>query len=333
MRARACRAKLAEDATLPATLRWRIRAGKQDVEVGWVPARKRRARPGSRRRCSRASRPASRMCRSSARRTCEDEEESSTQSDAMGVARFSASPLRGRGRESRPQATTRLGYELRVSARVEGTGHGLDEAVPLAHAAPRAAPARHAGAGARRGRGAGGAAARPRLQRPAAGEALAAGRRDPAGVQGGSQGPRWRSFRLPADFEGWAEVQWGTAIARVYVAPRAQLAVEVAPEKPAYAPGEVARLLLHTRVDGKEGPAAVGLFGVDEGLAQLAPLPGPDGAREPEALADADQPRLRGAGWTGARHGAHPGRERGGGGPAARQLGADRRRTRSRRWR
>jgi hypothetical protein len=35
-------------------------------------------------------------------------------------------------------------------------------------------------------------------------------------------------------------------------------------------------------VDGKEGPAAVGLFGVDEGLAQLAPLPGPaslDGLR------------------------------------------------------
>jgi hypothetical protein len=51
--------------------------------------------------------------------------------------------------------------------------------------------------------------------------------------------------------------------------------VEVAAEKPAYAPGEVARLLLRTRVDGKDGPAAVGLFGVDETLAQLAPLPGP----------------------------------------------------------
>jgi hypothetical protein len=86
---------------------------------------------------------------------------------------------------------------------------------------------------------------------------------------------RVASFHLPADFEGWAQVQWGAAIARIYVAPRAQLSVELAPEKPSYAPGEVARLLLHTRVDGKEGPAAVGLFGVDEGLAQLAPLPGP----------------------------------------------------------
>ena len=57
-------------------------------------------------------------------------------------------------------------------------------------------------------------------------------------------------------------------------APRAGLSVEVSPEKPVYAPGELARLQVRTRVDGKDGPAAVGLFGVDETLAQLAPLPG-----------------------------------------------------------
>ncbi len=83
-------------------------------------------------------------------------------------------------------------------------------------------------------------------------------------------------FRLPKDFEGWAEATWDGAVARVYVAPRAQLALEVAPDKEAYAPGELAHLQVRTRVDGKEGPAAVGLFGVDESLSQLTALPGPD---------------------------------------------------------
>ncbi|HEY0096804.1 MAG TPA: hypothetical protein VGB96_20930, partial [Archangium sp.] len=81
-------------------------------------------------------------------------------------------------------------------------------------------------------------------------------------------------FRLPEDFEGWAEASWAGAVARVYVAPRAQLALEVTPDKPAYAPGELAHLQVHTRVDGKDGPAAVGLFGVDDSLSQLVPLPG-----------------------------------------------------------
>jgi len=38
----------------------------------------------------------------------------------------------------------------------------------------------------------------------------------------------------------------------------------------------VARLSIQTSVDGQPGTAAVGLFGVDQSLSQLVPLPGPE---------------------------------------------------------
>ncbi|WP_224363847.1 MG2 domain-containing protein [Hyalangium versicolor] len=268
--------KLSEEAVLPATLRWRIRADKPEVEVGWVPVRKQEGEAvlsATVLSCIQA-----RFARVSLQhvQNQEDEEEDapSKHPDAMGVAHLTASPGASEAREGRPQDTTRLGYELLVSARVEGKDSGSTKLFLSPAQLPsqrlRATPGL-----ARAGdevrvellRGPGFTGTLPKTLSLQVGTKWLESKVDPKA--------RAASFSLPVDFEGWAQVQWDSAIARVYVAPRAQLSVEVAPEKPAYAPGEVARLLLHTRVDGKEGPAAVGLFGVDEGLAQLAPLPGP----------------------------------------------------------
>ncbi len=83
------------------------------------------------------------------------------------------------------------------------------------------------------------------------------------------------TFTVP-NVEGWASVEWSNARLVFYVRPRAPLAVKVRPDKARYAPGQIAQLGIETVIGGKGGPAAVGLFGVDESLAQLAPLPGAD---------------------------------------------------------
>jgi hypothetical protein len=276
--ARACLpAKLAVGSKAPAVLRWRTRAGQPQVEVAWGPAPKEEGEV----MLSSAVLPClqARFTRLSLQRVEPEEEEEyggrKAEQDAMGVAFLTAQPAYSEEQGGRrPMDTTRLGYELVVSARVEGGEIGTTKfflpPAQLPRQRLRATPVlAKAGEEVRvellRGPGFSGTlpeklfleAGATRLESPV------------------EKAARVASFRLPAGFEGWARVQWGGAIARVYVAPRAQLAVEVAPEKPAYAPGEVARLLLRTRVDGKEGPAAVGLFGVDESMAQLAPLPGP----------------------------------------------------------
>ena len=55
---------------------------------------------------------------------------------------------------------------------------------------------------------------------------------------------------------------------------KAQLTVEVAPDQERYAPGQVAHLSVRTTLGTTPGPAAVGLFGVDDSLGQLVTLPG-----------------------------------------------------------
>lgn len=84
------------------------------------------------------------------------------------------------------------------------------------------------------------------------------------------------SFKVPAGWQGWAQVGFGGAQSFLYVKPATTLTVAVTPEKPRYAPGQVAQLGIETKVGGRGGAAAVGLFGVDESLSQLTSLPGPD---------------------------------------------------------
>ncbi|MFB1479129.1 hypothetical protein, partial [Corallococcus sp. RDP092CA] len=197
-------------------------------------------------------------------------------SEAMGVVRFSAQPAYGgSGMPRPPQATTFLGYELKVRAKWDGRDMGETKLVLRPARLPplrlRATPVL-----AKAGepvkvellRGPGFTGELPSTLELVAGPTRLKEKVDPA--------TRSARFTLPQDFEGWAAVEGVAATARVYVAPRASLAVEVSPDKPAYAPGELAHLQVRTRVDGRDGEAAVGLFGVDETLSQLAPLPDAD---------------------------------------------------------
>ncbi len=87
---------------------------------------------------------------------------------------------------------------------------------------------------------------------------------------------RTASVVLDAEAQGFCEARAGDARALVFVRPAAELAVTVTPDRERYAPGQTAELAVTTRTGGQGAPAAVGLFGVDESLAQLAPLPGAD---------------------------------------------------------
>jgi hypothetical protein len=84
------------------------------------------------------------------------------------------------------------------------------------------------------------------------------------------------TFELPADLDGWWEYEVLGARARVFVMPKAALDVSLSSDRPAYKPGDVAKLSVQTNEAGKGVAAAVTLVGVDETLGTLAPLPGPD---------------------------------------------------------
>jgi hypothetical protein len=275
--ARACLPEtLSLSAPLPAALTWRTRKGRHEVEVGW------------------ASLPRSRDMLSAEHLSCIQsrftrlmlDAEVETQ-NAMGLVRLTAEP-EGSGEEGgASQETTLLGYELRVSATAGKEDLGTTKLVLRPARLPRTR-LRATPVLARAGE-----EVRVELLR---GPDFNGELPEELFLQAGElrlkskvekPGPVAR-FQLPGDFEGWAEVSWEGAVARVYVAPRARLSLEVAPDKTAYAPGELAHLQVHTRVDGEDGPAAVGLFGVDESLSQLASLPGTgalDGMRPSPALA------------------------------------------------
>ena len=89
------------------------------------------------------------------------------------------------------------------------------------------------------------------------------------------EGPPHATFKVTPDMQGWTEVFAGSTRTLVYVAPVGSLAVTVASEKPQYKPGQKATLNIHTTAGNQPVSAAVGLFGVDQSLAQLTALPGP----------------------------------------------------------
>jgi hypothetical protein len=247
---------------LPSALTWRTREKQREVEVGWASLPKEEGMlPSAHLSC----------IQSRFARLVLD----SDTGNAMGAVRFMAYPASGDSEDSRPQETTLLGYELKVSAKAGKEDLGSTKLVLRPTQLPptrlRATPVlARAGEEVRfellRGPGFSGELPK-HLYLEVGEETLAAEVEKPGSVA---------RFRLPGNFEGWAEATWAGAVARVYVAPRARLTLEVAPDKQAYAPGELAHLQVRTHVDGKEGPAAVGLFGVDESLSQLTSLPGPD---------------------------------------------------------
>lgn len=76
--------------------------------------------------------------------------------------------------------------------------------------------------------------------------------------------------------EGWVEISGAGQRALVFVKPERELTVSVEPKQPKYKPGDQAELQVQTKIAGKGGKAAVGLFGVDASLGQIASLEGPD---------------------------------------------------------
>ncbi|MET0403511.1 MAG: hypothetical protein ABW123_13955, partial [Cystobacter sp.] len=251
-------------AALPSSLTWRTRPGRQDVEVGWTAPRP-----------TEDTLPASALACIQSRFTGMRLGEEST--PAMGVVRLTAQPAAREAGDAEPQHMTRLGYELKVSAK-DATGDlgstaWVTSPATLPSTRLRASPVLVQG----------GESVQVELLRGPdfTGElplelTLQAGDRQlQAKVDRTGPVPVAR-FTLPPSFEGWADTRWNGALARIYARPRARMELEVAPDKAAYAPGELAHLQVSTWVDGKKGPAAVGLFGVDESLSQLVALPGPD---------------------------------------------------------
>lgn len=263
LRARDCLPRDAEG-ELPRALLWTARAGSKEVALGgWI------AVPDPGEDAATSAVPCA-TARLSGRLALEEEAEA----DALGVVRFSVQPAEVEG-EVRPQPTTMLGYELLVTARIEGAPTTRlrvepGEVPPLRlRVTPVVArPGDTVAAELIRG---------PDFDR--AGRTLPTKLvvehlRGRAEVELDDQ--RKAQLAIPADAEGWVEITGGGARALVYVRPAQELTVALTPGQARYQPGQQAELAIQTRVGGAGAAAAVGLIGVDESLGQLVPLPGVD---------------------------------------------------------
>jgi hypothetical protein len=247
---------------LASMLSWRVRAGGRDVEMtGWLPD------PGAQGADGRAGLPCVQSRLAGTRLALA----APAPSDAIGLVRFAVA-LPDDVAQQRPQPTTMLGYELEIVAEVDGNPSTRLRVAPGAvpHLRLRVTPV---------------------LARP--GDKLTAELlRGPSFtgtlpdklalecLKHRAEAPldpeRRATLALDPASEGWCTVSGGGVRALVYVRPAAELTVSVVPGQERYAPGDKAELKIQTLLGGKGGKAAVGLFGVDESLAQLVPLPDGD---------------------------------------------------------
>jgi hypothetical protein len=273
--ARSCLPRSADGSAMPRLLAWRLSADGKRVTFNWMadPQAQPPRTPEAEARCIEAKMQAVRLPgKPKAAEPEEQDEESPTA--PFGFARVRVAPS-AREQQERPQATTLLGYEFRVSARnAKGElGSTLLRLRPggLPPARLRATPVLAR---------AGGTVTVELLRGPGfSGELpktlFMTGGPKPIEVEVDAKA-RSATFPLPADANGWLEVTWAGTRALVYVQPKDALAVEVSPAQPQYAPGQSAVLKVKTALSGQGTPAAVGLFGVDQSLSQLVPLPGAD---------------------------------------------------------
>ncbi len=247
---------------LPMMLTWRTRAGSKDVELGaWIkdpaggeakaamPCVTSRINPGK--RIELADKAAA---------------------DSLGIVRFGVQ-IPASAAQERPQATTMLGYELLVTADTEGKPSTRLRVTPgtvpplrLRVTPVIAKPGDTITAELIRGPDFHGTLPKKLYVTWLKGKPL-----EPA-----LDDNRKATFQIDAKAEGWVEVKGADVRALVYVKPQAELEVAVKPQQPQYAPGQMAQLDVSTKIGGRGGRAAVGLFGVDQSLSQLVPLPGPD---------------------------------------------------------
>ncbi len=194
----------------------------------------------------------------------------------MGVVRIDLSVPQPPG-STRPQATTRTGFELAVAA----TGPSDEKLgdtrvrfstgdIPRLRLRPTPALAR-----------AGEPIAIEMLRGPTfSGDLpkelkLEAGNKEVAEADVDPD-TRTATFQVPDGVDGFLQVRWGGAKAVVFVQPDDALAVDLSTDQDVYRPGDTARITVTTTAGESPTAAAVSLAGVDKTLGQLAPLLGPD---------------------------------------------------------
>jgi hypothetical protein len=264
MRARDCLPRDAQG-SLPRALTWTAREDSKEILFGgWI------ADPASGEEAAVGAMGCAQGRLTGARISLEDE----AAADAMGIVRFTVEPPDIAG-EERPQETTMLGYEMTITADIEGKPSTKLRLTPgdVPDLRMRVSPV---------------------LAK--AGDKLSVELiRGPRFAQSGRTLPKELTLEylkgkltaeldakyqaeltVPDGADGWLEITGGGARALVYVKPENDLAVAVTPKAERYAPGQQAELAIETKLGGKGAKAAVGLIGVDESLGQLATLPGVD---------------------------------------------------------
>lgn len=248
-----------QEGELPRAIAWRVTAGSKQAQLGeWIDD----PRGGAA--------TAAMACVTSKVRGALSLGDVEAGSDAFGLIRLAVA-LPERTRSQRPQATTMLGYELAVSADSEGSPATKIRITPgeIPPLRMRVTPVLAK---------AGEEVTAELLRGPSYTDQL------PEKLQLGCLKQKGEAkldaehrakWKLDAQTVGWCEVTGGGVRALLYIKPQNDLSVSVTPAQPRYAPRQLAVLNIKTRVAGKGSPAAVGLFGVDESLGQLATLAGP----------------------------------------------------------
>ncbi len=247
------------DGALPRALTWSVRAGSKEIALGgWIADPSGGAGTAAAMGCV-----TSRLA--GARLTLDEP----AAGDALGLVRFTLGSPDQPSEADRPQPTTMLGYELLVTADVEGQPSTRLRVKPgeIPNLRLRVSPV---------------------LAR--AGETLTAELiRGPsfAGTlpeeltlthlkgtkQAKLDAKHQARITIDPGTEGWCEITTAGVRALVYVRPDADLTVSIEPGQPRYGPGQQADLKVQTQIAGRGSKAAVGLFGVDESLGQLVTLP------------------------------------------------------------
>ncbi|MBS1122347.1 MAG: hypothetical protein H6Q90_4575 [Deltaproteobacteria bacterium] len=250
------------EGALPSFLTWRVRAGAKEVELGgWAPDPKALQTSQSAMACV-----TSRISGGARIKLAEP-----FAGDSLGMVRFEMT-LPERLQQSKPQATTMLGYELEVSAAVDGNPFTKLRVAPgeVPNLRMRVVPVIAKPGDRVTAQLIRGPAFVGELPKKLHLQCLTSKHDVELDAEHKAQ------LEIEAGTEGWCEVTGGGVRALVYVRPQAELEVTIKPKQPQYQPGQRAELVLQTRIGGKGGKAAVGLFGVDDSLGQLVPLPGAD---------------------------------------------------------
>jgi MG2 domain len=274
--ARACLPVQTHGGEIHSALSWRVRTGERSINPTWVAIPSARQLPSPVDSCVRQVFAATTLA-------------APATTPGAGIVRLSVVEP-DRVTQARPQATARLGYELSINATSDGVTLGETRLLMDPGAVPplrlRATPILPAvGADVEielvRGPGFSGDLPEELWMRHERGSSVK------AKVDRERRLVRWT---LPADLTGWFEVIYGDAIARVYVAPKADLDLALSTDQPSYAPGATARLQVQTSSQGQGVAAAVSLLGVDQSLGQLVTLPGADSLDGLRPSPTTDQP-------------------------------------------